>query len=71
MVYCLYCKEPVDDNASDGFQHDVCVQERNRRSNAGLCIRCGEVPSAYDSWWCVECENDSSRLFKGYPPWVL
>lgn len=50
------------DGAGD-HQHDSCIDEWNRRSDNGLCVKCSK-PSL--DCYCSSCGYDGGQ-FTGYP----
>ena len=64
MWYCMWCGKPMDAGPNDGFHHDVCDDELNRRRQENLCIICGEATAVVGGG----CENcDMFTPIVGYP----
>ena len=41
-INCAFCKKSLDVGQNDGYDHIVCLAERNRREDDGMCVYCGK-----------------------------
>ena len=63
---CWYCEGGISRNV----HHGICHAEFERRSEKGVCTRCGEREAA-GYYMCAACSTaDDLPPFVGYPPRV-
>ena len=64
-MQCILCnREPPDDGR---LHHEECDAEYDRRVAAGKCVVCGEAESKPHGNFCVKCQGDLRREWRGYP----
>ena len=67
MTDCRFCKRPMTTYSEADEGHAVCNAEWVRRSEAGLCVFCGERDSLETSFRCAACMRGNGQ-YTGYPP---
>lgn len=69
MVTCDYCGNDVGSGVpgeSGGACHKTCLDEWNRRLDAGECVGCSASGPLAMHGWCREC-LDGKHGLTGYP----
>lgn len=71
MNVCDYCGNGVEPNERDKYGspcHMACLDERNRRLDAGECPLCGTQRAiTYGAHLCFECRAMDNPPYVGYP----
>ena len=68
MPTCSLCLKPTDAGPNNGYRHNACIDEQDRRLKSGTCCFCGEEPiDRHNEALCENCNEDDSIEPQNYP----